>query len=91
MMMYITDVQWKDDFVTRAFLREHGEDITDPGSMEVSELAGAVTYCKTVDNPYSREIVKRSGALEDFNHARALKDKNRILRTECEKFGIRLY
>lgn len=89
--MDIRNVQWKNDFVTRAFIREHGEDIQDPESMEAKELANTVTYCKTVDNPYSREIVRRTGALSDFNCARSLEEKNNILRTECKKFGIQLF
>ena len=59
--------------------------------MAASDLASTLTYCKSVDNPYAREIVKRTGALEEFNRVRELKDKNRILRAECKKFGIHLF
>ena len=89
--MDIRSVQWKNDFVTRAFLREHGEDITDVETMTASDLASTLTYCKTVDNPYAKELVNRTGALEDFNRAEKLKDKNKILRAECKKFGIQLF
>lgn len=89
--MDIRNIQWKNDFVTRAFIREHGEDITDVETMTASDLATTLTYCKTVDNPYAKELVNRTGALSDFNCARSLEEKNNILRTECKKFGIQLF
>ena len=36
---------FKQDFITRAFLREHRDEITDPAVMNASQLATTLTYC----------------------------------------------
>lgn len=84
--------RFKDDFVTRRYLLNHAEELQDIGSMTPAQLADAGTYCRSVVNPFSMELVKRAGYTLEFERASTDEDKARTLRKAAkEAFGIILY
>ena len=65
-MIDINDVEWYDDGITRRFIKRMGDKLTDPEHMTVNDLTLTITYIEDFDNPYSREMMRRSGHLEKF-------------------------
>ena len=82
---------WKNDFVTRIFKREEGARLNAPSRMNIKELANACTYCISWENPYSEELMKRSGHLSMFNDSHSEKDKRAILNKSYKYHGIQMF
>ena len=47
----LSTIDWKMDRITREFVDEHREKLTDPTLMEPRELGEAITYCRIAWNP----------------------------------------
>ncbi len=84
---------FKNDFVTKKFLREHKDEIPDDVTLiKPHDLANLITYCKdSLKNPYSKELVRKAGMTEYFEKSYLLRQKRDILEQAAAKFGIRLY
>lgn len=50
---------WKTDKATEAFREAHKEELADPKTMTDKLLGEAVRHCKSTDNPYSYELMRR--------------------------------
>ncbi|MCR5238105.1 MAG: hypothetical protein K6E34_12990 [Lachnospiraceae bacterium] len=59
--------------------------------MDIHDLANASTYCTSWENPYSLEMVKRSGFLADYESAGSRTKRRAIFEDVCEMYGIRTY
>ncbi len=90
-MGYIDQDIWKNDSITRSYKKEQGEVLNKPSRMSLSRLANTCTYCNNWDNPYAREIVKRSGLTEKYNSTRGREKKRKIFEKACAGFGIKMY
>lgn len=88
-MIDIDQVGWRQDFVTRCYIAEHEDELTDPASMSPYSLAGATTYCKDIDNPYAMELAKRAGLLERYLQASGVERADIVLRA-AKAFNIML-
>lgn len=50
---------WKNDSATREFIEAHKDALAEPKTMPDKLLGEAVKHCKTTDNPYSYELMRR--------------------------------
>ncbi len=93
MSKYTDQPIWKNDFVTRAYIREHIDTLNVPSRMTISALARTCTYCNSWENPYSREIMKRSGHLAKFDECRKGDTEARrdIFNKACNHYNIKMY
>ena len=87
----LSDVNWKDDAVTRNWVRENANELLSPRKMTVSRLATTVTFCETTENPYAEEFVRRAGLLQTFQFAADPTERVRILRKAAKGFGVEFY
>lgn len=87
----LSTIDWKMDRITREFVDEHREKLTDPTLMEPRELGEAITYCRIAWNPFADELMRRSGHLEEFRQARTDKERSKILDKSCRYHGFMLY
>jgi len=69
-MLDLTQVNWRQDSITRRYIAEHETELTDPTSMTPDLLAGTTTYCQSLTNPYAEELARRGGLLERQNPKR---------------------
>ena len=86
-----TNPNWRNDRITKNYIKENAPMLEHPENMSALELATASTYCKTIYNPYCEEIMSRTGLLEKFRKAADEKGKRRILDKACAHYGIRLF
>lgn len=82
---------WHDDGVTRSFIKRKGDILVNPSKMSPFELSEATTYCRSVNNPYARELAIRAGIGEAYNKKRELNAKGKILKEAASTFGISLF
>ncbi len=86
-MLDLTQVNWRQDGITRRYIAMHETELIEPTSMTPDLLAGATTYCQSVTNPYAEELARRAGLLEKY---RATSDVERadIVRRAAKSFNI---
>ncbi len=87
----LSDVNWRDDFVTKRWVQNHVKELKHPRRMSVADLATATTFCTDNGNPYAEEIARRAGALTVFTLADNPSDRARILREAAARLGVRLF
>ena len=87
----LKSIEWKRDRITREFVEENRDMLMQPSQMEPRKLGEAVTYCQSAWNPFSYELMRRSGHLEEFRSARTEKEKSKILDKSCRYHGFMLY
>ena len=75
----LSTINWKRDRITREYVDENREKLSDPTQMEPRELGEAITYCQIAWNPFADELMRRSGHLEEFRQARTDKERSKIL------------
>lgn len=51
---------WKDDSATREFIKAHKDELEDPTRMSDKLLSEAIKHCRTTQNPYSYELMRRT-------------------------------
>lgn len=90
-MIELSSVEWRNDGITREYVEEHREQLEQPEKMKPGKLGEACTYCKTIDNPYAYEIMRRSGHLDKFLSTFETKGRGEILRAACRYHGFMLY
>ena len=83
---------WRNDGITRKYVEEHKEMLSDVCRMTPGQLGDAITYCNDFYNPYSDELTRRAGNYNAF-HRFGLTDRERgkILRNAARAFGFELY
>ena len=91
MKLDLSKVNWKEDGVTRWFVKEYAEELETPEEMTPDQLANATTYCKDMYNPYAEELMRKAGVLKAFRTTTDTKEKGRIFREAAKSFGILLY
>lgn len=89
--LILSEVNWRDDGVTRSFIKRRGDLLMNPSKMSPFELSEATTYCRSVNNPYARELAVRAGMGEAYNKKRALNAKGKVLKEAASTFGISLF
>jgi len=86
----ISDVEWKDDGITRRYVADRAKELKNPSKMEPTKLADTATYCATINNPYAEELTKRAGNSEAFRTASDPTKRMKILQNAAKAFGITL-
>lgn len=89
--LILSEVNWRDDRVTRSFIKRRGDLLMTPSKMSPFELSEATTYCRSVNNPYARELAVRAGMGEAYNKKRALNTKGKLVKEAASTFGISLF
>lgn len=89
--LILSEVNWRDDRVTRSFIKRRGDLLMNPSKMSPFELSEATTYCRSVNNPYARELTVRAGMGEAYNKKRELNAKGKVLKEAASTFGISLF
>ena len=89
--LILSEVNWRDDRVTRSFIKRRGALLMNPSKMSPFELSEATTYCRSVNNPYARELTVRAGMGEAYNKKRELNAKGKVLKEAASTFGISLF
>ena len=89
--LVLSEVNWLDDGVTRSFVKRREDLLVNPSKMSPFELSEATTYCRSVNNPYARELAVRAGMGEAYNKKRALNAKGKVLKEAASTFGISLF
>lgn len=79
-----------DDEATRRWLERHAGEYENPAAMTPAMLADACTYCRSVDNPFARELIMRAGNYREFVWATDDAEKGKVLRAAAKSFGITL-
>ena len=86
-----SDICWRDDAATRLFIRDKGDVLSRPDEMTDDQLAEAVTYCKTVENPFAQELCRRAGFIEEWKSARDWKKRCKVFEEAALRLGFRFY
>ena len=87
-MLGLITVNWRNDRATQEFIDAHREMLQSPETMKPGDLGTAVTYCKTIHNPYAMEIMRRSGHLDRFKEAWLEKERYQIFDKACRYHGM---
>ena len=83
-------INWRNDSITRKYVEEHPEMLGDLSEIKAHDLANAATYCKDWNNPFIREILRRSGHLDEWRSAPNDREKSKILEKSCKYHGFML-
>lgn len=87
-MLDLTTVDWRHDRITDNWKDRNREKIVFPRKMTPYELSEAVTYCRSISNPYAEEMMRRSGHLEQFREAMTDRERSEIFKKSCSHYGI---
>lgn len=87
----LSSIDWKRDRITKEYVEENRNMLMYPSKMDARKLGEAVTYCQSAWNPFSYELMRRSGHLSAFRKARGGKEKSAILDKSCRYHGFMLY
>ena len=88
-MLNLQDINWRQDSVTRRYIKEHKIELTTPNSMSPEQLAGATTFCQDVFNPYAEELTRRAGLLEQYLYTPGI-SRIDVVREAARRFNIQL-
>ena len=75
---YLTDVNWRKDYVTRRFL-QRDYPLAVPEAMTPNQLAETTTYIGGNRNPYAEELCRRAGTIHEYKNADTEHDLKRIV------------
>ena len=84
------EINWRNDSITRDYIRNHPEMLGDLSKVKASDLGCAATYCKDWYNPFIYELLQRSGHLNKWSIATDDKTKKKILEKSCKYHGFML-
>lgn len=87
----LASVDWRQDRITRDYVERNREKLSAPEQMSPRELGDAVTYCRSAWNPFSEELMRRSGHLEAFREATTDRERAEVLKSSCRYHGFMLY
>lgn len=83
--------EWKNDGITRNYVKENAEELAEPSKMTPLRLSIATTHCKTFYNQYAEELMRRAGNLKAFYEASDDDERGKTLRSAAKSFGILLF
>jgi len=90
-MLDLTQICWRDDRITKSFVRENEEELSNPSSMPIQLLMEAITYCIDHDNPFVKELLLRSGHTDQYNAATNDHDRGKIVRASARAFNYIMF
>ena len=82
----LSRVCWKSDTITANYVHNNAEDLLDLTGMAPTKLAEVATYCKTNENPYADELIRRAGCKQAPDESRGA-----LLRRAAKAFGILIF
>ncbi len=86
-MLDLTQICWYDDRITKSFIRENEEELSNLSSMPIQLLVEAITYCTSYDNPFVEELLSRSGHTDQYNAAANDFDRHKVLLASARAFN----
>lgn len=92
-MISLEGISWYNDGITRRYIREHAEELTEPKKMEPVALAAALTYCTEAKNPFAEELVSRSRSEQTkikYRTAPYVKMAMEAVEEAAREFGIEI-
>lgn len=89
-MINLETVNWRRDRATLEYIEKKAETLREPESMKPFQLGEAVTYCRSIYNPFAYEIMRRSGHLDKFREAWNEQQRNDIFNRSCRYHGFML-
>ena len=75
----IHTIDWKEDNITDRFRIINADRIKDIKHASNVFLVEAIKYCKSIQNPFTMEMIEREGKTEEYNLAVDSDEKMRIL------------
>ena len=85
------DINWKSDRITRKFIENHSDELSDIAAMTPAQLCEASTYCDDWENPFTKEIVSRAGSLRRYQEAHDKSERIKIIKSAAKSFNIQLF
>lgn len=83
------DIPWRQDSITRRYIRENADILTSPASMTPLQLAEAQTYCRTTYTPYASELASRAGLANRLSACFGDQDKRtQVIIAAAKAFNI---
>ena len=84
----LEQVDWKGDAITRNYVKRKADILACPSTMSEHALCDAVTFCKSISNPYAEELLRRVGMDKQFHETTDLHEQSVLLRRAAKEFGI---
>ena len=88
-MLNLDQIDWRQDNITCRYVAEHEAELAEPSAMSHYSLASAVTYCRSIDNPYAEELAGRAGLLEKYLRTSGAEHTD-VVRRAAKSFNILL-
>lgn len=88
--MDICNNNWRKDRITRDYVSDRSDLLQHPEDMTPLELCETITYCRTIENPYTEMLISKAGMSEQRKKANGLKELSRLLDSAAKSFGITL-
>lgn len=89
--MEIANINWRKDRITREFVEENEDRLREPDNMTPEELCEAITYCHTIENPYTDMLIFKAGMSERRSRSGGIKELSKLLDQSASAFGIKMY
>lgn len=89
-MIILEKVNWRKDRATQEYVEKKAKELKEPEKMKPFELGEAVTYCRSIYNPFAYEIMRRSNHLDKFYDAWNEQQRNEIFNRSCRYHGFML-
>ena len=85
---------WREDNITLKYVAENANMLSEPANMTPDDLTEAITYCTTYDNPFSVELIKRAGLLDNGLNTELFDKKfhinSKIVKKAARAFNIQI-
>ena len=88
--MDISNIRWRKDRITRDYVSDRADLLQRPEDMTPLELCETITYCRTIENPYTEMLISKAGMSEQRKKASGLKELGQLLNRAAKSFGITL-
>lgn len=82
---------WRNDSITTRWRREHEPMLEDLSSVKSELLTEAMTYCKSYENRFAKELLTRTNLLDDFVAAKDAIGRSAVLDKAAAMFDILLF
>lgn len=86
--MDLIKVNWKNDRITRDYVAENYDMLQSPENMSSVRLCEAITYCKTVQNPYTEVLIEKAGFSAQRQNVKDLRTLGQLLDKAAKSLGI---
>ena len=82
---------WRKTAITEKYVRQNRELLEHPETMSEEQLAEAVTFCQTVDNPFAEEFCRRAGLIDEWSSVTGWRRRKKTFEKAAGLLGFRFY